>query len=49
MSAQERTEEIELLMRTYLKAGNEERRLIAIFAHLSVADPSDVPRNSYLP
>ncbi|HVT01954.1 MAG TPA: hypothetical protein VHL58_01105 [Thermoanaerobaculia bacterium] len=49
ISADERSEEIELLMKTYLNAGTEERRLIAIFAHLSVVEPSDVPRNSFLP
>jgi len=49
ISAQERAEEVELLMKNYVNAGQEERRLISIFAHLSVAEPSDVPRNSYFP
>lgn len=49
VSASERAEEIELLCRTYSAAGYEERRLIRIFAQLSIAEPSDVPRDKFWP
>ncbi|HXG58392.1 MAG TPA: hypothetical protein VNL91_05180 [Thermoanaerobaculia bacterium] len=49
VSAGERQEEIELLCRTYSAAGYEERRLIRIFAQLSINEPSEVPRDRFWP
>lgn len=49
VSAQESPDEIDLLCKTFLAADYEERRLIRIFAHLSVAEPSPEPRDKYLP
>ena len=47
--ADETFELIDLLCRTYLSADEEERRLIRIFAQLSVSDPSDTPRDLFAP
>lgn len=49
VSAQESPEDVELLCKTYSAADFEERRLIRVFAHLSIAEPSDVPRNKFAP
>lgn len=49
ISAQESPEEIELLCKTFVAADDEEKRLIRVFAYLSVAEPSDVPHDKYIP
>lgn len=49
VSADESPAEIDLLCRTYTRASSEEKRLIRIFAHLSVTEPSDIPRYKFRP
>jgi hypothetical protein len=49
VSADETAEEIEMLCRTFSGADEEERRLIRIFAHLSLAEPSDIARDVFMP
>lgn len=49
ISAHESPEEIDLLCKTYGTALHEERRLIRIFAQLSVCEPSEVPHRAYEP
>lgn len=49
ISADESERDVELLCRTYLTARSEQRQLIRIFAHLSIADASDTPRDAYRP
>jgi hypothetical protein len=49
ISADESEREVDLLCRTYMAAPVEQRQLIRIFAHLSIAEASDTPRNTFRP
>ncbi len=49
VSAEEGEKEIDILCQAYQKSSEEQRRLIRLFAHLSVSDPSDEPRGRFEP
>jgi hypothetical protein len=49
VSSDEGEKEIELLRRAFEKANEEQRRLIRVFAQITLAEPSDEPRGRYEP
>lgn len=49
VSAEEGEKEIDLLRRAFEKASEEQRRLIRMFAQITLHDPSDEPRGRYEP
>jgi hypothetical protein len=49
VSSDEGDKEIDLLRRAFEKANEEQRRLIRVFAQITLATPSDEPRGRYEP
>lgn len=49
VSSEEGEKEIDLLRRAFEKASDEQRRLIRMFAQITLHDPSDEPRGRYEP
>jgi hypothetical protein len=49
VSSDEGEKEIELLRRAFEKANDEQRRLIRMFAQITLTEPSDEPRGRYEP
>jgi hypothetical protein len=49
VSSDEGEKEIDLLRRAFEKANEDQRRLIRVFAQITITDPSDEPRGRYEP
>lgn len=49
VSSDEGEKEIDLLRRAFEKANEDQRRLIRVFAQITLAEPSDEPRGRYEP